>query len=271
MRKLHLCGGAKPEGGSRGAPGSAPGTLDLQTVFERGGCRARSGPGELRDHFRAATRSRPRCGRLVPARPDLAAPGCGQAFRCADHKLPGPHRAGIGRMFRAGLARAAFGPFRRLWPDSGRRPYGPFFRAPSESTESAWNTGRLHLHDNTAGFPGRHASSLPALWYPVQPGRQEKLEEAREQALAVQQPSREEAWEFNRIMGEKRDFAATLRALSGIRHPGPVYSRFFKSDALCASGSGAPLYRGGAFDPDGCASRAVARRCGSRPSSDLRT
>jgi [protein-PII] uridylyltransferase len=73
--------------------------------------------------------------------------------------------------------------------------------------------GSLHLHDAKPDSPVGTLHVSQRYGIPLGLNDLKKLEEAREQALAVRHPSGEEAWAFNQILGGSGDLEATLRSL----------------------------------------------------------
>jgi [protein-PII] uridylyltransferase len=77
--------------------------------------------------------------------------------------------------------------------------------------------GSLHLQKNAA-----YSVSAPGMFHiaqrysiPVGLNDLKQLQEARKSTLEIKEPSVEEVWAFNEILGESRGIAATVRALSG--------------------------------------------------------
>jgi [protein-PII] uridylyltransferase len=78
--------------------------------------------------------------------------------------------------------------------------------------------GSLHLPEGSSGLNAAVRMFYLSQRYSIPVNLQdlERLMEQREQALRIQQPSKEEVWVFKRILGEDRDVAHTLRVLSDL-------------------------------------------------------
>jgi len=73
--------------------------------------------------------------------------------------------------------------------------------------------GALHIHDTRPDSPVGMLHVSQRYGIPISLNDQRKLDEEREKALAVAQPSDEEAWVFNQILGESKELESTLRSL----------------------------------------------------------
>jgi [protein-PII] uridylyltransferase len=74
--------------------------------------------------------------------------------------------------------------------------------------------GSLHLSEDVQASAARMFQISQRYAIPISLKDLQRLEEEREQSLQVRVPSDEEVWAFNQMLGEGRDLAATLRALS---------------------------------------------------------